>query len=151
MLPRCGTARHATFVILLGDEHHPLLFNKVGAEREMNLDTCFPPAMYYLSQRTEYFLNLTLSATYLLKLLKKLHILNISVNSYKWNKTKANRIRYPFSTNNQSRYLDSKPSSVWISKQAQRRTYFHNYFLYPEPLNFAQDISVFRTSDRKLT
>ena len=57
MLPRCGTARHATFVMLLGDEHHPLLFNRVGAEREMNLDTCFPPAMYYLTQRTEYFFN----------------------------------------------------------------------------------------------
>jgi hypothetical protein len=37
MLPRCGTARHATFVMLLGDEHHPLLFNRVGAEREMNV------------------------------------------------------------------------------------------------------------------
>jgi hypothetical protein len=97
MLPRCETARHATFVMLLGDEHHPLLFNKVGTEREMNLDTCFPPAMYSLTERTECFLNFNPICHVSSKVAcENLYILNISLKLYKSNKTKGNGIKCTF-------------------------------------------------------
>jgi hypothetical protein len=54
----------------------------------MNLDTCFPPAMYYLTPRAEYFLKFNPDWHVSSKVAHKVTYINISVYLYKSNNMK---------------------------------------------------------------